>query len=940
MNNRAIFKINPLDHRDTLLIADVLPGDTIRDVLDRAFGKNFEFMTPTIATINDRPILRSGWTTEIIQPDDKLCFIAVLGEPTTIAYVVAAVSFALSVYTYLSMPDTPEQQQDAERVELIGGQRNVAKLGDPIPVIYGRYRCYPDVAATTFSDFVGTDQYLYQLFCIGHGEFSIIEEPRIDDTTFSSFAGAEYAVYGPGQHNNMLFPTNVVTAPEVQQNELIGLNEYKFVSQFADTGNDKITFRSSDRAIWSNNSGSDKTDSDLELGRLNISAGSTIIISGSVSNNGTFTVVSFEYGVIVVAEPLIDEEFFTGPSSSVIIESSTLGWSGWFSANAAGTTTNRLKFDFGFLNGMLRTEDDGDTNAVSATWDVQYRRIDGSGAPIGPIVGINLSKIGGTRDAIIVSEYVNVTPGRYEVRARRTSKTWFRENAVNTLTWMQSRAYIQGSHNFGDITLLAVILKSSGGVSSGGSNRINVLVERKTSAYNPSTESLDPVSANRSIAWAALDMCTADYGAKKPLSAIDVDKLLELDQLWTSRGDFIGIEINQRDGFWKILQDVLRAGRAKPVNNNGFITFVRDEQEISPNLPMFTPANMLPNSYSETVSYKSGGSDSNDYLIIEYQDEDKDYTTNEVDCILPSGTSLNPKKLVLKGCTNRAQAYREGMYFLANQYYRRKKISFATEMEGFLLNFGDHILVAHDIAFNQFGVVTAYDPLTYTVTLSEPPIFSGSCYLSIRDNSGNSIGVIQCFAAGGNDVILALAPSYTPEPGDMYAFGQLSNIYSEYIVIGISPDGENVRIDCVNEDQRVHTADGIGTLPPNYTDQDLSKVSAIPIIDQVFATTDDARKIIFVNWTSSSGALQFEVEIKIANTDTWQKVGFSKNNKMQYIYEQDAVTSVRVRGWSDQMAGPWNESLVGTGGVLVMITEDGYYMLTEDGEYMTTESML
>lgn len=201
--------------------------------------------------------------------------------------------------------------------------------------------------------------------------------------------------------------------------------------------------------------------------------------------------------------------------------------------------------------------------------------------------------------------------------------------------------------DFGDVTLLSVILKSNGGASSSGSNKVNCLVKRKVQPYIQSSGTLGSYAGSESIAWAALDMCIAEYGAGKALASIDADALYELEQTWLSRGDKISIKITSRTGFWSALQDVLRVGRAKPINSNGFITFVRDEAEPSENLPLFTPANMLPDSYGETYQFRSGGSDSNDYLIIEYKDKDKDYQNNEVNCILPGESSNSPKKVTL-----------------------------------------------------------------------------------------------------------------------------------------------------------------------------------------------------------------------------------------------------------------------------------------------------
>ena len=47
----------------------------------------------------------------------------------------------------------------------IGAQGNSARLGSPIPVIYGRHQVFPDFAAMPYTEYAGNEQYLYQLFC-------------------------------------------------------------------------------------------------------------------------------------------------------------------------------------------------------------------------------------------------------------------------------------------------------------------------------------------------------------------------------------------------------------------------------------------------------------------------------------------------------------------------------------------------------------------------------------------------------------------------------------------------------------------------------------------------------------------------------------------------------------------------------------------------------
>jgi len=88
-------------------------------------------------------------------------------------------------------PRLPSPQQAAALASpsptySLGAQGNQARIDQPIPVIYGRHVIYPDFAAQPYVEFSGNEQFIYQLFSIGQGSYTI-EQIRIEDTLTSSF---------------------------------------------------------------------------------------------------------------------------------------------------------------------------------------------------------------------------------------------------------------------------------------------------------------------------------------------------------------------------------------------------------------------------------------------------------------------------------------------------------------------------------------------------------------------------------------------------------------------------------------------------------------------------------------------------------------------------------------------------------------------------------
>lgn len=101
----------------------------------------------------------------------------------------------------------------------IAAQGNSARLEAAIPEHFGRMLAYPDFAAQPYVEYSGNEQYLYQLLCIGRGEYSI-DAIRIEDTPITSFADISYEIVPPNGALT-LFPAAVVSALEVGGQELL-----------------------------------------------------------------------------------------------------------------------------------------------------------------------------------------------------------------------------------------------------------------------------------------------------------------------------------------------------------------------------------------------------------------------------------------------------------------------------------------------------------------------------------------------------------------------------------------------------------------------------------------------------------------------------------------------------------------------------------------------
>ena len=171
---------------------------------------------------------------------------------------------------------------------------------------------------------------------------------------------------------------------------------------------------------------------------------------------------------------------------------------------------------------------------------------------------------------------------------------------------------------------------------------------------------------------------------------------------------------------------------------------------------------------------------------------------------------------------------REGLYMAAANRYRRRIVSFRTELEGLIPTYGDLIAITHDLPrWGQGGEVVA--AVGRTLTLSEPLEWNAGeetaagtgtataeppvHYIALRRRDGGLSGPWPV-APGGDErtVILSedldIAP-YTgaDEERTHFAFGAGEAWGLRARVMAVRPRGEQVEITAVGEDVRVHEAD-------------------------------------------------------------------------------------------------------------------------------------
>jgi predicted phage tail protein len=348
-------------------------------------------------------------------------------------------------------------------------------------------------------------------------------------------------------------------------------------------------------------------------------------------------------------------------------------------------------------------------------------------------------------------------------------------------------------------------MRATDQLSAQSARKLGVICTRKLPVWNGSAWSAP--TTTRSPAWALADILRASYGAVLADTRIDLAQLVTLAAEWSGRGDTLDCVFDGRITVWEALGKVARAGRARPYMQGGRVHFARDRLETGV-VAMFTPANMLANSFS--IQYIMPSEQTAEEIRVRYFSE----TTWKQAETIYTLASTDPDRFAevdLFGVTNAAQALREATYLAQTNRYRRRLVSFGVELEGMILSPLDPILISHDLPdWGQFAEAEAWNAVSLALTVDRPLTWgAGTHYARVRQRNGSasaSIAVTQ--GATADILIFATSPGtidLTGRDRSHIAFGAGTAWQVKAKVLTIQPKDEyTATVTAVIENDLVH----------------------------------------------------------------------------------------------------------------------------------------
>ena len=691
--------------------------------------------------------------------EDDVAVIALMpAEPISLTTIGISllISAVLSVATYFAMRAFMPQEQKGKSQQTsvydVSGDQNGARIGDPVPVLYGNAIYAPDYISQPYTWYDWSQdnyqqayngvQYLDMLMCVGQGNIAV-EKVFVGDTDSSTLpAGVlTWYTFRASQHLKTMgtiasaigndFHENVVTSPEVGNQEFVKTGDLAGYFAACKPGNKGRFF---------------EIDITFPQGQTNPTDGGNV-----KGRTTTFRVYWLE---------LDDNDVPVGTEVSKVIVASTESATVVTSANGGTVTT-------------------------TSTSEKNRTQI---GAPIRRSYKIDTGR-----------------SARWSVRIERITVAPDATNGADRFLWTGLKLYAdyQAGTVYGDITILAVRIKASQGLSNEAAIRVRVKAQRLLSPPGGGAE-----VSSRSGSDAFGDVYTnAVYGADRPPSELDVSTLTALRTKWSAYE--FNYVFRDRVTVWEALRTITTPFGAEPLPMGAVMSIAKDGVKNVRSM-LFTDANILSDSMS--IQYSFDDENAADGVEIEYLnplDFRQSYS------LYPS-TALQPDRFTVPGITNATHAAQYARLTWQRGQLQRKRIRFDTELEGLILQLGDRIGVAHNVP--KWGVSGNVISVSGgTLTVDKMLDWAGGLKsLLLRRPDGSVTGLYAVTrGARDNDILL---PS--PIPGDnplptinvdngsdytSFAFGTSSTIVRDFIVISAKPNGDKtVTVEAVNYDPNLY----------------------------------------------------------------------------------------------------------------------------------------
>lgn len=616
-------------------------------------------------------------------------------EPATLGIIAAVLSVGAAVYTYLSMPDIPDQQgAQGSPNNSLAQRQNKHRVGGRVPDNYGTIKALPDLIAPTYRYYRDNIQVEECLLCVGSGWYDIDSSTiKEGDTPISTISGASISVYEPNQ--SLLDQNPQIKIGEAFDTTPLVAKQVAAVDGrqvFIPTNNRRVTVKDVtvlDNTTINFSSFAFYAEEAFQYGeRIKIQ----FLKIGELDLSGKYTIAGVSNSHLKLINPAqdnpnwdkigeLDPEVLKIPINQVLIVGTSENYIGWYYAGSQDATGFMLNFVA--QNGLY----EGDS-ARSAEISVEYQMVI-DGEPVGEIMTRNTTLVGIANNRNTVAVTIRQAlphKGQFRFRARRTNDNGYGAGLIDDVTFESAYSYYESQRT--NYPLDTVVRLRRLAIGSGtNASELNMIVSRKI-------DTPDGFKASSNFADIAIAMATDPYIGRMNINEVDVDTIRDLaSEIESYFGTPKACEFNYtfddtnasyQEMIFAVAEAVFCSARRE--NGQHYLAF---ERETLHSLLLFNHRNMKPESLGVTELF--GIKDGVAGVELKWRNPDDNY--NEAIIKLPDELQTNYKTIEARGVTNPIQAH-----FLAHRAwnklkYGRKAIEFTAYGEADLVTRMDRIAV-------------------------------------------------------------------------------------------------------------------------------------------------------------------------------------------------------------------------------------------------------
>jgi len=671
------------------------------------------------------------------------------------------------------------QQTSPTQLQGISGVQNSADPYGAITCVFGTMLLFPKLAARSFTELSGDDQYVRALFDLGYGNLDI-SELKIGTDDLSNFDNVNY---------------ETGTAPSIFTQDILEIAASNEMDSDGDTA-------------------AHTTGANADEGSLDLIFASGLF--GIDKNNNSVTAtckirIEFESlgdvgadGGGVWAIPVYDPGQYSSPiTASVSIQGDGHGASAKVETGIVGANGPN-QFIYGVHQVIITYAGNGYTYAtatlnISGGGEMRTARLGTPqiGAPSGNWTnamtagGLTITNPGAHTDGtdLICSSSARQSfrvgvrwkfalRGQYNVRVTRESSDYSGADANSqsgNMLWSVLRTIRYATPSTTPTTKLAMRIKATDQLN-GTVSQFNLLASQVIPIWD-GTAWTDQRSSNPAwlFRWVLKD-CPANPRRVDP-SRIDDDGLKEWGAECDAKGFTFDYINDQVTTVFELLKIICACGRASFTVVNGKYSVVRDVAQTVP-VQIFTPRN--------TAGFQGNRTfvDVVHALRVQFINPEAGYQQDELvvyDDGFDSANATKFEQLQIPGCASAPMAWKLGRYHLAVARLRPNTYSWTTDVEHLICNRGDLVYFASDVISVGLGwgrvksVAVDDSGNVAQITVDEPQTVADATKtyaMRFRCQDGSAKVSVVTFEQDSVVSTFTLAtPTPGVNPGDLFLFG-------------------------------------------------------------------------------------------------------------------------------------------------------------------------